>query len=104
MQLVLEAEPKHWLSGSSLPGATSTELHPFVRAKFGSVNLNLATLQLCRCLQPSPLLLSVHVEKSVARPSYFLLAEESAYLWHTRQLFGLQEHIHEHSGSVGGLR
>ncbi len=48
LQLVLEAEPQHWQSGSSLPGATKAQLHPFARASFGSVNLNLATLQLCR--------------------------------------------------------
>lgn len=48
MQLVLEAEPKDWQSDSSLPGALNSQLHPFVRAKFGSVNLDLATLALCR--------------------------------------------------------
>ena len=48
MQVVLEAEPQHWQSGSSLPGASKAQLHPFARASFGSVNLNLATLQLCR--------------------------------------------------------
>jgi hypothetical protein len=48
MQLSLEAEPKDWKSSSSLPEAASNQLHPFMRARFGCVNLNLATLQHCR--------------------------------------------------------
>ena len=58
MQLVLEAEPKHWQSASSLPTASSSQLHPFARANFGSVNLNLATLQLSRCVQVLHLLIT----------------------------------------------
>jgi hypothetical protein len=44
-QAIFEAEPRHWLSSSSLPGLLPSQLHPFAKAHFQDVCLDLAALK-----------------------------------------------------------
>jgi hypothetical protein len=44
LAVVCEAEPRQWHSASSMPGAARDALHPFLRASFSQVALDLATL------------------------------------------------------------
>ena len=47
-QVVCEAEPRQWHSGAGRPGGAGGALHPFLRASFSQVALDLATLRRCR--------------------------------------------------------